>query len=190
MAVKAWIYVARWTHKGKSRKAYGIGREINGKVVRKIVADTKAGAQDELARLRERERKGLSGIAEGKTFADLAPKFLTFKEQMGRDMQTIRSRVNNLSPYFGNKLLSEIDAEAIDGYVAARCAEYKTKPCKKHKGEPSAARSATNGSTRRPSTGTWACCGLCCGWGSVNGAGWTGSHTWKDSPRNRHGILN
>ena len=38
-----------------------------------------------------------------------------------------------MTPHFGAKVLSQIDAEAIDGYVAARRAEYVKQPCRKHK---------------------------------------------------------
>lgn len=97
------------------------------------MADTKDGAQTELDRVREKYRKEQLGLSEGKTFADLVEPFLAFKEQRGRDMWTIRSRVKNLTPHFGEMPLDQIDAEAIDAYVTVRNAENRTKPCRKHK---------------------------------------------------------
>ncbi len=132
---KGSVYPHRWTYQGKKRKAWGMRYRIDGgPLVRKIVADTKDGAEAELDRMREQYRKAQLGVSEGKTFAALVEPFLAFKEQLGRDMETIRSRVRNLTPYFGEMLLERINAEAIDGYVTARCAEYRKKPCKKHPG--------------------------------------------------------
>jgi integrase len=144
---KGSVYSYRWTYtpkgpdgkpapgvKPKKRKAWGIRYRIDdGPLIRKIVADTKDGANTELDRVREKYRKAQLGVSEGKTFADLVKPFLEFKEQRGRSMEAIQSRVHNLTPHFGAKLLSQIDAEAIDGYVTARRAEYLKKPCKKHK---------------------------------------------------------
>ena len=74
---KGAVYLHRWTYKGKRRKAWGIRYWIdNGPLVRKIVADTKAGAEDELEVVREKYRKGLAGVADGKTFADFGEAIL------------------------------------------------------------------------------------------------------------------
>jgi len=127
---KGAVYPHRWTYNGKKRKAWGIRYRIDdGPLVRKIVADTKDGAEEELdtvrEQYREQQRNTQSGLADGKTFADLTTPFLAFKEQLGREMGTIRSKVNNLRPHFGTMLLRQIDAAAIDGYVTARCTQYK-----------------------------------------------------------------
>lgn len=132
--LKGSVYCKRWTYEGKKRKAWGIRYRIDGgPVVRKIVADTKEGADAELDDVWEQYRRRQAGLADGKTFADLVTPFLVFKEQRGRSMGPIRSRVHNLTPFFGTKLLRQIDAEGIDGYVAARRTEYLKKPCRKHK---------------------------------------------------------
>lgn len=81
----------RWTYQGKRRKAWGIRYRIDGgELVRKIVADTKDGADAELEKVKEQYRCAQSGLSDGKTFAELAPLFLAFKEQMGRGMEAIR----------------------------------------------------------------------------------------------------
>lgn len=131
---KGSVYCKRWTYEGKKRKAWGIRYRIDdGPAVRRIVAETKEGAEAELDTEREKYRRRQAGLTEGKTFADLVTPFLTFKEQRGRSMGPIRSRVRNLTPVFGTKLLHQIDAEAIDGFVVARRAEYLKNPCRKHK---------------------------------------------------------
>jgi len=89
------VYPHCWTYKGKKRKAWGIRYRIdNGPLVRKIVADTKEAADNELDTVREKYRKAQLGLADGKTFADLVEPFLAFKEQRGRSMEAIRSRVH------------------------------------------------------------------------------------------------
>ncbi len=47
------VYSRRWIYNGKKRKAWGVRYSLNGKVVRKVVADTKEGAQALLDKLKE-----------------------------------------------------------------------------------------------------------------------------------------
>lgn len=119
--------------KVENRKAWGIRYSVNaGTLIRKIVADTKDAAQTELDRLREDHKKRLLGVAEGKTLNDLAPLFLAHKEKLGLVMEPFHSRLSSLFPFFGARPLEEIDAEAIDRYIAQRKAEYKSQPCDGH----------------------------------------------------------
>lgn len=122
---KGNIYRRTWTYQGKKRRAWGIRYSVNGgKFIRKIVADTREGAQAELDRVKEDYQRRLLGVAEGKTLADFAPLFLAHKENQGRAMEPIRVRVERcLVPHFGKMALEEIDATALDGYVQARKAE-------------------------------------------------------------------
>jgi len=119
---KGSVYCRRWKHEEKKHRAWGIRYNVNGgTIIRKIVADTKEGAEAELDRLKEDHKNRLLGVSEGKTLQDLAPLFLAHKENQGRAMEPIRVRVEtNLAPYFGTLALDEIDAEAIDGYIQAR----------------------------------------------------------------------
>ncbi len=118
---KGSVYSRKWTYQGKKRKAWGIRYSVNGgAITRKIVSDTKDGAQAELDRIKEDHKNRLLGVAEGKTLADLVPLYLPHKEYQGREMDTIRARLNNLLPVFGTLALDTIDAEAIDGYIQAR----------------------------------------------------------------------
>ncbi len=49
---KGSVYPYRWTYQGKKRKAWGIRYRMDGgPPIRKIVADTKDGAEAELLRL-------------------------------------------------------------------------------------------------------------------------------------------
>lgn len=135
--VQGWSLLRTPDVQGEAAVGAGIRYRIdNGGLVRKIVADTKAGAEDELEKVREayreQQRRAQAGLTDGKTFADLTKPFLEFKEQLGREMSTLRSRVRNLTPHFGAMLLSQIDAAAIDAYVSARCTEYKMQPCRAH----------------------------------------------------------
>jgi integrase len=130
---KGSVYCRKWEHEGKKRKAWGIRYSVNGgPVKREIVAGTREAAQTELDKKREDYQRRLLGVAEGKTLKDLLPLFLTHKENQEKDMETLHSRLNNLLPFFGAFPLEDIDAEAIDRYVARRKAEYKVQPCKGH----------------------------------------------------------
>jgi site-specific recombinase XerD len=118
---KGSVYRRRWTYQGKKHRAWGIRYSVSGgPLTRKIVADTKDGSQAELDRIREDYKNRVLGVAEGKTLRDILPLFLTHEEHQGRDMDTIRTRLNNLVPMFGALALEAIDAEAIDGYIRAR----------------------------------------------------------------------
>lgn len=119
---KGGVYKRTWIYQGKKRRAWAVRYSVNGgPPVRKIVADTREGADAELDRLKEDYRRRLLGVAEGKTLADLAPLFLAHKESQGRAMEPIRIRVERLLiPYFGRMALEEIGAEALDGYIKGR----------------------------------------------------------------------
>ena len=137
MAFKGSVYCRRWTHEGKTRKAWGIRWSVNGgPVKREIVADTKEAAKGELDKKRDDYQRRLLGVEEGKTLNDLAPLFLAHKANQGRAMEPIRFRVNsNLLPCFGTLPLEDIDAEAVDRYIQERKGEYVKRPCKSHDGQ-------------------------------------------------------
>ncbi len=118
---KGNVYCARWRYEGKKRKAWGVRYRIDGgPLVRKVVADTKAGAEAELDRLKADHQQNLLGVSEGKTLAELVPRFLAQKDTQGRDLNTYRARLSNLVPVFGAMPLEAIDTEAIDAYIQAR----------------------------------------------------------------------
>ncbi len=117
---KGSVYCRRWTYEGKKRKAWGIRWSVNdGPVRREIVSDTQAGAQTELDKKREDYQNRLLGVAEGKTLADLAPRYREYQQAKERYMPTIEARLKNLLAYFGTTALEEIEEQA-DGYILAR----------------------------------------------------------------------
>jgi integrase len=142
---KGSVYCRRWTYvpkdengnpirgaKPKNGRAWGVRWSVNdGPITRKIVADTKEGAADELDKIREDYKRRLLGVAEGKTLNDLAPLYLEHQRTKERDMGTIESRLKNLLAFFGETRLEDIEEQA-DKYKLARRATYRKQPCKKH----------------------------------------------------------
>jgi len=121
---KGSVYSFRWksTKRGKpvTRKAWGIRYRIDGgPLVRKIVADTKDGAQAELDKKRDDYQRRLLGVAEGKTLKDLATPYRDYQKAKERDLATIEARLKNLLAFFGTTPLEEIE-ERADKYVLAR----------------------------------------------------------------------
>lgn len=105
------IYCRRWTYQEKRRMTWGVRYSVNGgKPVRKIVADTREGAQTELDRLKEDYRHRLLGVAEGKTFTDLVPLFLAHKETQGRAME----RVLQANPALRERVEASLRAQRMD----------------------------------------------------------------------------
>lgn len=117
------LYSREWKTNGKKKKAWGVRYHKGGQYVSQIVGDTREVAQDFADRLRQDHNRRVLGVAEGKTFADLALLFLTHKETQERHMEAIQLRVRNLEKYFGQMVLEDITAEAIDGYISKRKAE-------------------------------------------------------------------
>ncbi len=117
------IYCREWKTNGKKKKAWGVRYRKGGEYVSEIVGDTKDVAQDFADRLRQDHNRRVLGVAEGKTFADLAPLFLAHKETQERHLEAIQLRVRNLEKYFGEMVLEDITAEAIDGYIRKRKTE-------------------------------------------------------------------
>jgi integrase len=117
------LYSREWKTNGKKKKAWGVRYHKGGQYVSQIVGDTREVAQDFADRLRQDYNRRVLGVAEGKTFADLAPLFLTHKETQERHLEAIQLRVRNLEKYFREMVLEDITAEAIDGYISKRKAE-------------------------------------------------------------------
>jgi len=113
------VYCRRWVYEGKRRKAWGVRYSVNGKVIRKIVADSRIGAEAELERLKEDHKHRRLGLVEGKTLRDLAGPFLEHKRAQERDMPTLEARLKNLLAHFGDTPLEAVEEE-IDAYVLKR----------------------------------------------------------------------
>ncbi len=117
------LYSREWNTNGKKKKAWGVRYRLGGKYISRIVGDTRGEAENEVDRLRQDHNRRVLGVAEGKTFADLAPLFLAYKETQERHMEAIELRVRNLGKRFAQMLLEDITAEAIDGYISKRRTE-------------------------------------------------------------------
>lgn len=117
--LKGSVYSRRWVHKGKKRKAWGVRYSVNGKVVRRIVAATREGAEAELERLKEDHKHRRLGLVEGKTLRELAVPFLEHKRAQERDIPTLEARLKNLLAQFGETPLEAVE-EGIDAYVLER----------------------------------------------------------------------
>ena len=116
---KGAVYSRRWIHDGKKRKAWGVRYSLNGQIVRKVVANTKEGAQAELDKLKEDYQRRMLGVTEDKTLRELAEPFLEHKRAQERDMVTLEARLKNLLAHFGDTPLEAVE-EGIDGYILAR----------------------------------------------------------------------